>query len=600
MAVSVDTVYQRVLAIANKEQRGYITPQEFNLFANQAQMDVFEQYFYDINQVGRGPGNSTEYSNHIDILNEKINLFEMIGDCPRVVDGSVSYQSFKLPNVDNLYRLGTVKHKPINPNIITDPYFNVVNTRNLLTNNTNALSTFEGDGSSIYNTADFSSGWEIQAGGFGTSQSTTTNNLDFVNASAGAFYILRNSEITAGGTYKVSYDVNWGNTNGVMVAFLIVRTEGSMNGSNNKCYVTTTDIHSPSSSFSWYMEGTEIHNHVDIEEIVTDMGTVPDARAALVFAMLVGTSNATNSIDNVYIQQVSTNWDTSSGGFKIGGDLKPSSLPVSGLNSPLSALNNSVYLGEKTSNRVSKIWGKNVWTSPALGWVNPLLWNQTLTAGATYRIRFNVADATKGSLVLYGNLQETYDHANPELLPGIYDSLVLYNYDWDPNGKHVDMYWTQAASTNTRINIRKLDGWDGSITDMSIRMVSDDAKSVEIEHINENELAYALQTKLAAPTLNRPVYARRNNLLNVYPLSIIDGVSCNYIRKPDKVEWNYTEINGTALYNSDSSKDFELHKSEETNLVVKILKLAGISIEDPQLYNIAAREDIFNIQQEKA
>ena len=31
MAVNVDKVYQRVLAIANKEQRGYITPQEFNL-----------------------------------------------------------------------------------------------------------------------------------------------------------------------------------------------------------------------------------------------------------------------------------------------------------------------------------------------------------------------------------------------------------------------------------------------------------------------------------------------------------------------------------------------------------------------------------------
>ena len=33
MAVSVDTVYQRVLTLAYKEQRGYITPQEFNLFA---------------------------------------------------------------------------------------------------------------------------------------------------------------------------------------------------------------------------------------------------------------------------------------------------------------------------------------------------------------------------------------------------------------------------------------------------------------------------------------------------------------------------------------------------------------------------------------
>ena len=53
MAVNVDTVYQRVLTIANKEQRGYITPQEFNLLANQAQLEIFEQYFYDINQFNR-------------------------------------------------------------------------------------------------------------------------------------------------------------------------------------------------------------------------------------------------------------------------------------------------------------------------------------------------------------------------------------------------------------------------------------------------------------------------------------------------------------------------------------------------------------------
>ena len=45
--ISVDTVYQRVLATANKEQRGYITPQEFNLYANQAQMEIFEQYMND-------------------------------------------------------------------------------------------------------------------------------------------------------------------------------------------------------------------------------------------------------------------------------------------------------------------------------------------------------------------------------------------------------------------------------------------------------------------------------------------------------------------------------------------------------------------------
>ena len=46
--VSIDAVYQKVLAIANKEKRGYITPQEFNLFADQVQMEIFEQYFYDL------------------------------------------------------------------------------------------------------------------------------------------------------------------------------------------------------------------------------------------------------------------------------------------------------------------------------------------------------------------------------------------------------------------------------------------------------------------------------------------------------------------------------------------------------------------------
>ena len=53
MAISIDTVYQRVLAIANKEQRGYVTPQEFNLMANQAQMSIFESYFYDKNARDR-------------------------------------------------------------------------------------------------------------------------------------------------------------------------------------------------------------------------------------------------------------------------------------------------------------------------------------------------------------------------------------------------------------------------------------------------------------------------------------------------------------------------------------------------------------------
>jgi len=77
MAVDINKVYQRVLTIANKEQRGYITPQQFNILANQAQMDLFEQYFYDINQANRVTGNSTEFSDPLHILEEKISSFRI-------------------------------------------------------------------------------------------------------------------------------------------------------------------------------------------------------------------------------------------------------------------------------------------------------------------------------------------------------------------------------------------------------------------------------------------------------------------------------------------------------------------------------------------
>jgi len=99
MAVSVDRVYQTVLAIANKEQRGYITPQEFNLFANQAQNEIFEQYFYDLNQMLRIPGNKTVSSDPRDIIEEKIALFRVAD----VAGGST------LPN--SVYRLEGVRYK---------------------------------------------------------------------------------------------------------------------------------------------------------------------------------------------------------------------------------------------------------------------------------------------------------------------------------------------------------------------------------------------------------------------------------------------------------------------------------------------------------
>ncbi len=156
MAISVNTVYQRVLGILNKEQRGYVTAQEFNLFANQAQQDLFEQYFYDINQFGRVPGNSTGYSDMLTLLNEKINIFETIGTPTR----PSSY--FVAPS--DVYRLGSIVYKNtttnsfgvssteqieaerINANeflyINSSPLTKPTNTRPVFTSNTNGIKVY--------------------------------------------------------------------------------------------------------------------------------------------------------------------------------------------------------------------------------------------------------------------------------------------------------------------------------------------------------------------------------------------------------------------------------------------------------------------------
>ena len=107
MAVSIDTVYQRVLAILNKENRGYVTPQEFNLFANQAQLEIFEQYFFDLNQYSRLPKNDTEYSDLPKLINEKLSKFKK--------STSISYMTdhFHLPT--DLHKLGTVIYNNTTP-----------------------------------------------------------------------------------------------------------------------------------------------------------------------------------------------------------------------------------------------------------------------------------------------------------------------------------------------------------------------------------------------------------------------------------------------------------------------------------------------------
>ncbi len=100
MSVNVNVVYQTVLNILNKEQRGYLTPAEFNDIGRQVQLEIFEKYFEDMNQFLRVPQTDSDYANRIENLDEKMAVFKTSGVLTRNDNGIVPVY-YSLPSVDN-------------------------------------------------------------------------------------------------------------------------------------------------------------------------------------------------------------------------------------------------------------------------------------------------------------------------------------------------------------------------------------------------------------------------------------------------------------------------------------------------------------------
>ena len=117
MAINVNTVYQTVLSILNKEQRGFLTPSEFNKLGTQVQLDIFEKYFEDLNQQLRVPQADADYSDRVMNVDEKLAIFKTFGTAIYNNSSNPKLKSFSLPTQDDygnnvdFYRLGTVTYK---------------------------------------------------------------------------------------------------------------------------------------------------------------------------------------------------------------------------------------------------------------------------------------------------------------------------------------------------------------------------------------------------------------------------------------------------------------------------------------------------------
>ena len=138
--VDVNTVYKTVLYILNKEQRGYVTPDEFNKLGVQVQREIFEQYFDELNQQLRVPQNNDEYADRVKNLEEKIDIFKKFDTC------TYSNPHFTLPS--DVHRLGILAYREKEIQEIDRRNHLLVNKSSLTTpTNSNPLYILEGTGS---------------------------------------------------------------------------------------------------------------------------------------------------------------------------------------------------------------------------------------------------------------------------------------------------------------------------------------------------------------------------------------------------------------------------------------------------------------------
>ena len=113
----------------------------------------------------------------------------------------------------------------------------------------------------------------------------------------------------------------------------------------------------------------------------------------------------------------------------------------------------------------------------------------------------------------------------------------------------------------------------------------------ELERVGSSELYHLLGSNLTKPSAKYPIYTYKNNYINVYPTSIQSGISVNYLRKPIQPIWGMdSSVTTQYTFQPSNSFNFELHNSEQAELILKILLYAGVVIRDPEIIQVAASQ----------
>ena len=171
----------------------------------------------------------------------------------------------------------------------------------------------------------------------------------------------------------------------------------------------------------------------------------------------------------------------------------------------------------------------------------------------------------------------------------------------------IDPFYTTNSITLTNgvgsLQTGTVDSYTRSNVYNIVRVTTQDNNSLnttEVDRVEKSKLSYLLSSSITAPSTTFPVYYITGTNINVNP-STLSSVSMDYISIPSDPVWNSeADSNGALTYTATGSTDFTLHSSSEVNLVLGILRYAGVIIKDPSVIQAAGQETATKVQQENS
>ena len=134
----INSVRNTVLSILNKNNYGYISPSDFNLFAKQAQLEIFEDYFSKYNDIINMQNvrrSGSEYGDELKAIEEAMEVFSRVSHLTRSAGSNYFLPSivttgddYYLLNKVSCYtdKLSTATNTGISPGFLIDSAANFI------------------------------------------------------------------------------------------------------------------------------------------------------------------------------------------------------------------------------------------------------------------------------------------------------------------------------------------------------------------------------------------------------------------------------------------------------------------------------------------